>query len=119
MKIRANAKLCTVLSGLIALAVLMPASALAQAQAAAEVEEDGSAEPVSDAWISTKVKADLMATADVPGTTIDVDTVNGTVKLSGTVDSKAKADKAVAVAKNIKGVKKVDASGLTVSKGGK
>ena len=36
--------------------------------------------------------------------------------LTGTVDSKANADKAVAVAKKIKGVKSVDASALKVAK---
>lgn len=93
----------------------MPMMAMAQAQAT-EVEEGDSAQPVNDTWITTKVKADLMATSDVPGTTIDVDTVNGTVKLKGSVDSKAAADKAVAVAKNIKGVKHVDATALKVAK---
>ena len=77
-----------------------------------------SAQPVNDTWITTKVKADLMATSDVPGTTIDVDTTNGVVKLSGSVDTKAQHDKAIAVAKNIKGVKSVDATALSVAKGG-
>lgn len=94
----------------------MPMQLLAQDKAQVEAEEGDSSQPASDTWITTKVKTDLMATADVPGTTIDVETVNGTVKLAGTVDSKASADKAVAVAKKIKGVKSVDASALTVAK---
>ena len=64
-------------------------------------------EVVTDAWITTKVKADLLATEDVPGTTIDVDTKDGTVTLNGTVKTKAEADKAVTVTKGIKGVKSV------------
>ena len=64
-------------------------------------------ETVSDAWITTKVKTDLLATKDVPGSTIDVDTQEGAVTLSGTVKSQAEADKAVSVAKAIKGVSKV------------
>jgi len=113
MKIRTNTKLFAALFGAASLIAAVPMSALAQA----EPEEQGdSAQPVNDTWITTKVKADLMATSDVPGTEISVDTMNGVVKLSGTVDSKAKHDKAVTVAKGIKGVKSVDASALMVAK---
>lgn len=117
MKIRTNTKLFAAVFSAAALVAAVPMMATAQDRPQTEAEEEGaSAQPVNDTWITTKVKADLMATADVPGTAIDVDTVNGTVNLSGTVDSKASADKAVAVAKKIKGVKSVDASGLVVSK---
>lgn len=75
-------------------------------------------QPMGDAWITTKVKSDLLATPDVSGLAIDVDTKNGVVMLKGEVASKAQADKAVAVAKKIDGVKKVDSSGLTVKKSG-
>ncbi|MGH8027011.1 MAG: BON domain-containing protein [Pseudoxanthomonas sp.] len=71
-------------------------------------------EVVDDAWITTKVKTDLLATKDVSGTGINVDTKNGVVTLTGSVKSKAEADKAVSVARGIKGVAKVD-SKLTVS----
>jgi hyperosmotically inducible protein len=120
MKIRANAKVFAALFGATALMASVPMIASAQDRPqTTEAEEEGdSAQPVNDTWITTKVKADLMATSDVPGTTIDVDTTNGTVKLSGTVASKTEADKAVSVAKNIKGVKSVDSSGLKVAKGG-
>lgn len=73
-------------------------------------------QPVSDTWITTKVKADLLATEDVSGLDIKVETVNGVVTLSGQVDTQAQADKAVAVTRAIKGVGKVDSSGLTVGK---
>ncbi|OAX55979.1 BON domain-containing protein, partial [Xanthomonas translucens pv. translucens] len=64
-----------------------------------------SKEPVTDTWITTKVKADLLATKDVSGTDIKVETLNGTVKLSGAVENKMQRDKAVSVAKMIDGVK--------------
>jgi hyperosmotically inducible periplasmic protein len=119
MKIRNHTRLFAAMFGAAAMFTAVP-MALAQDRPQTEAEEEGaSAQPVNDTWITTKVKADLMATSDVPGTEIDVDTVNGAVSLSGSVDSKAKADKAVAVAKKIKGVKSVDASGLVVSKAGK
>lgn len=114
-----HTKLFTIAGTTLLLAMAMPMQLLAQDRAdaqATEAEEGDSAQPVNDTWITTKVKADLMATPDVPGTAIDVETVNGTVSLTGTVDSKANADKAVAVAKKIKGVKSVDASALKVAK---
>ena len=74
-----------------------------------------SAEPVTDSWITTKVKADLLTSKNVPGTEVMVETVNGVVTLKGTVASKAEHDKALRVTKGIKGVKSVDASGLKVA----
>jgi hyperosmotically inducible protein len=74
-----------------------------------------SAEPVTDTWITTKVKSDLLTSKNVPGTEVKVETVNGVVSLSGTVATKAEHDKAVTTAKGIKGVKSVDASGLMVA----
>lgn len=74
-----------------------------------------SAEPVTDSWITTKVKADLLTSKNVPGTEVMVETVNGVVTLKGTVASQAEHDKALRVTKGIKGVKRVDASGLKVA----
>lgn len=73
-----------------------------------------SQEPVTDTWITTKVKSDLLATKNVSGTDVKVETANGVVSLSGTVATKAEHDKAVSTAKAIKGVKSVDASQLKV-----
>lgn len=72
-------------------------------------------QPVSDTWITTKVKSDLLATDNVSGTDISVETKNGVVWLSGAVKTQAEHDKAVSVAKGIEGVKKVDASKLKVA----
>jgi hyperosmotically inducible protein len=76
---------------------------------------NGSAQPVNDTWITTKVKADLLATENVSGLDIKVETVNGVVTLSGAVANKAQKDKAVEVATKIKGVTRVDSSGLTLA----
>ena len=62
---------------------------------------------VSDSWITTKVKSDLGVEKDVSATQIHVKTVDGVVTLSGTVDSQAEADRAVAAVNQIKGVKSV------------
>lgn len=89
------------------------ADSAAQDPATATANND-SQQPVSDTWITTKVKTELMATGGVPGTDIKVETVNGVVKLSGSVE-KAQAEKAASIARNIDGVKKVDTSGLMAS----
>lgn len=114
MKITRSATvLCLCLSAAIA--------AMGAASANEPVKDEGksrpkadSSQPVDDSWITTKVKADLLATENVPGSDIEVKTVNGTVTLKGMVTSKAQKDKAVDVARNIKGVSNVDASGLMV-----
>ena len=86
--------------------IALPAYAQEREERDTPVEKttNNAAEHVEDAWITTKVKADLMATKGVSGTAIDVDTKDGVVTLNGTVASRAEENKAVAVAKSIKGV---------------
>ena len=69
----------------------------------------------NDGWITTKVKSKLAAAKNIKSTDISVDTSQGVVTLSGTVPSKSVKNHAVREAKSVKGVKSVDASGLTVS----
>ena len=64
-------------------------------------------ENVADAVITTKIKADLFAEPELKALAIDVDTENGVVNLSGFVSSKAEAEKAVRLAKGVKGVTNV------------
>jgi hyperosmotically inducible protein len=71
-------------------------------------------QPVSDTWITTKVKAELATTQGVQSTDISVNTVNGVVTLTGVLDSDVAVDKAVAAARSVEGVKQVDSSGLKV-----
>lgn len=87
-----------------------------QNRAQADKSKGDSEQPASDTWITTKVKADLLATEDVSGLDIKVETVNGVVSLSGRVDSQAQIDKAVSITRAIKGVNKVDSKGLKVGK---
>ena len=68
----------------------------------------------ADAWITTKVKSEFGTTKGVHATEISVSTNDGVVTLSGTVGSTREKMHAVRVAKKVKGVKSVDASGLTV-----
>ncbi|WP_426688932.1 BON domain-containing protein [Rhodanobacter ginsengiterrae] len=68
----------------------------------------------ADAWITTKVKSEFGTTKGVSATDISVTTSDGVVTLSGTVTSAAEKAAAERIAKGVKGVKSVDASGLTV-----
>ena len=64
-------------------------------------------EVVTDAAITSAVKTKFLAEPGVPGTSINVDTNNHVVTLTGTVKSKAEMDKAMAIARDTKGVKRV------------
>ena len=79
-----------------------------------ENAQNDSSQPVTDTWITTKVKADLLVTEETKGLDINVTTTNGVVTLSGKLDNAMQVDKAVAVARAIKGVTSVDATTLTV-----
>jgi hyperosmotically inducible protein len=69
-------------------------------------------QPVTDSWITTKVKAELATTDGVKSTDVSVKTVDGVVTLTGVLGTPLAVKKAVAAAESIKGVKKVDHDGL-------
>ena len=71
-------------------------------------------QPVTDTWITTKVKAELATTDGVKSTKISVTTKDGIVALVGVLMSKDAVDKAIAATESVKGVKRVDSSGLKV-----
>jgi hyperosmotically inducible protein len=62
---------------------------------------------IADTVITTKVKADLFKEPELSAMAIHVETDKGVVMLSGFVDSKADADKAVRLAKSVEGVTEV------------
>src|SRR3954465_6079463 len=73
------------------------------------VQAESFKEAVKDSMITAKIKAEMAKDKTVSATTIKVETdANGIVQLSGTAKSKAEADKAAALAKNVKGVSSVD-----------
>lgn len=98
-------------------ALAVPAFALAQETdpypETNEPQTTETGEAITDTWITTKVKADLLATEDVSGTDINVETKDGVVTLTGSVKSQAEADMAESVASKIEGVTQVD-SQLTI-----
>src|SRR5262249_42583538 len=64
-------------------------------------------QPADDLTISTKVKIELLADPALGPLRLDVSTLNGIVTLSGTVPSQADADRAMAAAKRVAGVRGV------------
>ncbi|MFT5720846.1 MAG: hyperosmotically inducible protein [Motiliproteus sp.] len=74
-------------------------------QAARKAREAG--KDISDGWITTKVKSALLYNRNVDGSEIHVDTQNGIVTLRGRVDSDSEKERAVAIARSVKGVKDV------------
>jgi hyperosmotically inducible periplasmic protein len=86
----------------------------ARGELAQAAHETGHA--VSDAWITTKIKTQLKTNHSVErGSDISVSTSGGVVKLSGTAASSDAKDQAEAIARNVKGVKSVDASSLRLA----
>ena len=65
---------------------------------------DKTAAVASDSVITTKVKASIFAEPELKSMGIHVETEKGVVMLSGFVNSKAEADKAVSAAKTVEGV---------------
>jgi hyperosmotically inducible protein len=73
-----------------------------------KANQDNDKRIASDTTITTKVKSKLLAEKGVPSTAIHVDTYEGTVHLSGTVENKDQVAKAAKIAATTSGVKKVD-----------
>jgi hyperosmotically inducible protein len=69
---------------------------------------DAQANPVADAWLTTKVKVALMSEEGVDATSVNVDTEDAVVTLFGRVDSDQAKQAAEARARNIEGVKRVE-----------
>lgn len=64
-------------------------------------------EIIDDTVITTRVKAAILADDQVKFTEVNVETFKGVVQLSGFVSSRSDINRAVAIARDIKGVKSV------------
>jgi hyperosmotically inducible protein len=78
-----------------------------EARARAGEAADNAGAAVTDAAVTSAVKAKFLADSTVSGLNIDVDTDNGMVTLNGTVASRAEAQRAMTIARNTEGVKGV------------
>jgi hyperosmotically inducible protein len=69
-----------------------------------EAGHRGAVQTVSDATISSKVKAALIADEMVKARNINVDTLRGVVTLNGTVHSASEKSQAISLARKVEGV---------------
>ena len=83
---------------------------------AATPEQRSTGEVIDDAAITTKVKANLLADPMVSAFAISVETSRGVVNLTGIVNSTAERDRAIQIAQDVGGVKRVDARNLFVKR---
>ena len=74
---------------------------------ASTAKHEGTGEYFDDSVITTKVKAAIFNDASLKSSEINVETFKGVVQLSGFVNSQADIDKAVDLARGVKGVTSV------------
>lgn len=67
-------------------------------------KQEGTGEYVDDTVLTGKVKAEIFNDASLKSAEINVETFKGVVQLSGFVNSKEDINKAVKVARSVKGV---------------
>lgn len=103
MKIKAIVLATATTFGLVA----MPAIGVADDKATNKTAIEKTGDYLSDAAITTKIKAALIAEEDLKSTGIDVETSAGVVTLSGAVSSDASVALAENVTRDITGVKDV------------
>ena len=70
---------------------------------------------VSDSWITTKVKSEILADSVSKGFKVSVKTIHGVVVLDGVLPNGDAVDHVKDIAGKVKGVKSVDTSALTVA----
>lgn len=91
----------------IAQSVLATSLLVSLAACAPTPTREGTGEYLDDSVITGKVKAAFAADPTVKATQVQVETFKGTVQLSGFVDSRESAQRAVELARGVKGVKSV------------
>lgn len=110
--------LATHTRGVVAVDNQLRVEAKSVASSDAEPDEDGileqAGDAVSDSWITMKVKSTLMYSSNVSSNDISVSTSDGVVTLTGRIDSGAERALAIGLAQNVRGVKSVQSSGLTL-----
>ena len=87
------------------IALLVAAAALAACASTSRTE--GTGEYVDDTVVTAKVKSAVFADANLKSAEINVETFKGRVQLSGFVRSQADINRAVELARGVKGVSSV------------
>jgi osmotically-inducible protein OsmY len=88
-------------------AIFMAFALLMSAGCASTPKQEGTGEYVDDTVITAKVKAAVLNEPTLKSAEINVETFKGIVQLSGFVTSRADMNKAVEVARGVKGVTSV------------
>ena len=70
---------------------------------------------ISDSWITTKVKSEILADNISKGFEVSVNTIHGVVVLKGALANQDAIDHVKDIAQSVEGVKSVDTSTLTVA----
>jgi len=70
---------------------------------------------VTDSWITTKVKSELLADSVTKGFDVKVVTTHGVVVLTGNLANHGAVDHVKAIVEKVDGVKSVDTAGLYIS----
>lgn len=97
------------------IATLIIVVALLQACAATATRES-TGEYLDDSAITAKVKAQLIGDPTISGFAISVETFRGRVILSGFVNSQIQIDRAVALSREVSGVREVQSALVIKSK---
>ena len=63
---------------------------------------------IDDSMLATSVKSALLAHPDVKSLDIEIETRKGEVQLSGFVDNQTQIDRAIAVTREVPGVKRIE-----------
>lgn len=100
--------------GVITVNNLISISAADSIAAKAQPQNLSPTEQLSDAWVTSKVKSSLIYSRTLDGLNIKVSTESGVVSLDGIVANYAEKELAVEIARNIRGVKGVNADALKV-----
>ncbi len=106
--------LATNTDGVITVNNLISISAADSINSRTDPQVNSPVEEMSDAWITSKVKSSLIYSRNLDGLNIKVETKSGLVSLNGIVANFAEKELAVEIAKNIRGVKGVNADALKV-----
>ena len=102
-------------SAALALALALGTAAMATGCAGVQQGVGDSTEPAQDTWITTKIRTNIATLKDIDATNISVETNNGVVTLSGSVDSAEQRDRLVSAVRSIEGVTGVNTARLNVT----
>jgi osmotically-inducible protein OsmY len=89
------------------LATLLAVTVLGSVSCASTRTSEGTGEYVDDTVITTKVKAAFLGEKGLKVAEINVETFKGIVQLSGFINSRADADRAITLARGVSGVTSV------------